>query len=218
VSSNGYLFYRLKNDAKLNDSLKIKLTQFAQYTFLSTLTSKEKDIDLEVKLIPIIDGKAEPENIAKRMVNGILEIPEKDSVSIFIKNSGTADVYFNILDLQPDGVINPILPKKGRDGVFLYTGGPAKMKIGPGQSINTFKDGGYKVKISPPYGMEIFKVFASSNVLDLESITTSKGSGQGEELKPMAQLLSNSFNGASARGATSEGTIFDVLFRIKPKL
>ncbi len=218
VSSNGYLFCRLKNDKNVNDTLQVKLTQFAQYSFLSTLTSKEKGIDLEVNLIPIIDGKADPENIAKRMVNGILEIPEGEYLALSITNKGTDAAYFNILDLQPDGIINPILPKKDKH-TRLYYGDlePAKLKISAGQTFTITPDN-YKVKISPPYGMEIFKVFASKAELDLESIATSKGTGARGGLTSMQLLLKTSYEGASARGETSEGTIFDVIFRIKPKL
>ena len=222
VSSNGYAFYKLKNDALLKDSLRIKLTQFAQYTFLSTLTSKEKDVDLEVKLIPIIDGKALTENIAKRMVNGILEIPVGESVAISITNKGKSEAFFNILDLQPDGVINPILPKKDRNGNYIGPGGPEDLKILSGQTI-IYPPDVYKVKIGPPNGMEVFKVFATCcQPLDMESIATSKApakieSGKRGALQSMEQLLKGSYEGASARGAGSEGTIFDVVFRITPK-
>jgi hypothetical protein len=223
VSANGYLFYKLKNDASLIDSLRIKLTQFAQYTFLVNLTSKERNVDLEVKLIPIIDGKAATENIAKRMVNGILEIPVGESVAISVSNKGTGEAYFNILDLQPDGLINPILPKKDRNGKYIGPGGPDDLKILPGQTI-IYPPDVYKVKIGPPNGMEIFKVFATCcQPLDMESIATSKTpakieSGKRGALQSMEQLLKASYEGSSTRGAGSEGTIFDVVFRIKPKL
>jgi hypothetical protein len=57
----------------------------------------------------------------------------------------------------------------------------------------------------------------------MESIATSKTpakieSGKRGALQSMEQLLKASYEGSSTRGAGSEGTIFDVVFRIKPKL
>lgn len=222
VSSNGYLFYRLKNDEKLKDSLQIKLTQFAQYSFLSTLTSKVKDIDLEVKLIPIIDGKADTANIAKRTVNGILEITEGEYIALSITNKGEKNAYFNILDLQPDGIINPILPKKvPKTDDYMGNLQPSKLMIPVGVT-KIINPNVYKIKIGPPYGMERFKIFASAEELDLEIIATSKGKETGPPGarggNSISLLLKNSYDGAAARGETSDGTIFDVMFRIKPKL
>ena len=60
--------------------------------------------------MPIINGKLDTTAIKNKMINNSFIANEGDTLTLKIKNTGMKDVYVNILDMQPDGTINPILP------------------------------------------------------------------------------------------------------------
>jgi hypothetical protein len=211
VASNGYVFAAVDHATTHMETLKEKLKQYAQYKFLKTLQTKEEGISVDVKLVPVINGTAELDNIQKRMVNGRLELLEGDTVKLYAKNTGIEKVYINILDMQPDGIINAILPNEKEDmhAVDLH--------LEPGKSTLFGK---YMIVIGPPYGTEVFKIFASSSEIDLEKIATSKGStARGGNLSVLESLVKDSFDGVASRGsspANANGTTSGIIFRIKP--
>lgn len=70
--------------------------------------------------------------------------------------------------------------------------------------------------------MEIFKIFASTEKIDLEDIATSKGEPTRGNFTVLEKLFKDSYNNA-ARGvetvslSSANGSTYNLLFRIKPK-
>ncbi|HRI19393.1 MAG TPA: caspase family protein [Panacibacter sp.] len=211
IAGNGYVFCTVKAGDKKD--LQEQVRRYAQYKFLQKLQITDPTANLDVKLIPFLNGKAEIAGADKKMVNGIFEINVGDSLLIWAKNKGKKAVYLNILDLQPDGIINPIFPNTITKPVIT----PEELKIEAGKEILFQR----KIIIGPPTGMEIFKIFVSETEINMEGIAKTKGASPRANLNVLERLLNNSYNIAS-RGADvqseqkAEGSTYDLLFRIKP--
>ncbi len=202
------------------DDIKNALKRFARYRYLQGLDFTEEGLEAEVSLVFLkADGQIDNAKINSRTVNGRLELIDGDVVHLKIINKGGKKLFINIVDIQPDGKINPILPKKSED-IF-----PDDCEIA-GHDTVLLKD--YKITIGLPEGEEIFKVFLSKDKLDLEDILTKRDDrasrGVGGALNNMAKVFAESDGDAiSTRGATGtvntnqNGSIFNLNFTIKSK-
>lgn len=205
VMSNGYVFQTVKIRPDNND-LKEKLQSYAQYKFLQGLDLGAEDIDVEVKLVPVINGKADTSSINTKIINGIYQYNVGDVLTLLINNKGSDPVFFNVLDLQPDGIIKSLLPRKELG--FL----PEHLTV-PG---GTSKLLNYKIKIGPPLGNEVFKIFVSRTMIDLEGLGT-RGNSRGN-LSAVERLVQNSY-GTAMRGGDhvreGDSKTYNLLFIIK---
>ncbi|MEJ7589635.1 MAG: caspase family protein, partial [Ferruginibacter sp.] len=215
VAFNGYLFDTVATNDSGLERLKEKLQRYSQYRFLKSLPEvKDPDIKIEVMLVPVIDGKADTGKINSKIVAGNYEYNIGDKMVIWVKNKGTQPFYFNILDMQPDGIINAVLPQK-REGI---TADDLKVE---GLSSHLFDK--YVISLTPPEGQEIFKIFASKDRIDLEDIATTRGASTRGNLSFLETLVKKSYDVAT-RGAgdvenvsNANGKIFNLLFRINPR-
>jgi hypothetical protein len=212
VSLNGFLFQTLKNSPTDSAGLKNILESYARYKFLQTLSATADGISLDVQLIPYFNGKADTSKIRERLINNNFVSYDGDKLLLRIRNTGTEDVWVNILDMQPNGVINPVLPDKSR-GIY-----PGDLKIVAG-GVNT----SYSVNISPPFGTEVFKIFASKSEINMEDIVTSKGAASrgGRPFSSLEKLVNKSYTisrgvDPDAANASAQATITDLVFLIKP--
>ncbi|HTB51790.1 MAG TPA: caspase family protein [Ferruginibacter sp.] len=213
IAGNGYLFKTIKNAVNDSTELKEDLQKYAQYKFLQSLQVNDPTVSFDVKLVPVINGRADTSKINSKMVNGVYEFREKDTVTLWIKNTGIEDAYINILDMQPDGIINPILPNRAQN---IY---PNELKLNAGSEY-MFPPQKYSLVIYPPYGTEVFKIFGSSTEIDLESITSTKGEGTRGNLSVLEGLVKNSYGTRGAQGTdvnNADGTTNNLLFRILPR-
>ena len=75
--------------------------------------------------------------------------------------------------------------------------------------------------VSPPYGTEVFKIFASEKEINVENITTSRGSSPNGVMTMIENLVNNSYR--ISRGISpitsgnAEATTSEFIFQIKPK-
>lgn len=205
IAANGYV-YKVVSSTSTTE-LKDAITGFAQYKLLQN-EIKNPDINFEVTLVPVVNGKPDTSLIQSKIVDGIYQFKEGDQVALWIKNNSARSVFFNILDMQPDGIINPILPNKK---VEIY---PRDLKVASGASIVGFRD--YILDIYPPYGLELFKVFVSFDEINMETIATTRGADARGNLNSFEALVKKSFGTRGADGTvkTSEGATFNVPFRI----
>ena len=205
IAANGYVYKVVSstNTAELKDAI----TGFAQYKLLQN-EIKNPDINFEVILVPVVNGKPDTSLIQSKIVNGIYQFKEGDQVALWIINNSSRSVFFNILDMQPDGIINPILPNKK---VEIY---PRDLKVASGASVVGFRD--YILDIYPPYGLELFKVFVSFDEINMETIATTRGAEARGNLNSFEALVKKSFTARGAGGSVkaSEGATFNVPFRI----
>lgn len=95
--------------------------------------------------------------------NGVVRIKAGTDVVVKFTNHNTKRVYFNILDLQPDGVINAIAPRTKKNIM------KEDLFVEPGET-KIFTS--FSVKINPPLGDEIFKIYVGKEAFDLQHLAT----------------------------------------------
>ncbi|NNJ54901.1 MAG: hypothetical protein HKP14_02145 [Bacteroidia bacterium] len=190
------------------------MSSYVQGKFLKELELSNPDYNIEMRLIPVKlgkGGKVDTLNILDKMdAGGIPQFSTKDTVLIELVNNSPFPVYFNVIDIQPDGVVNPLIPKRGQNA--------KDFRIGPGQSYTLNK----KIWFYPPYGTETFKVFASYQPIDFTPIFMTKGGSAGTRgnLKnELEKLFADSYSmsrGADigALSSNTDACTFSYIFKI----
>lgn len=161
------------NYAELVETLKA----FSRGTYMKNLELTDPRYNVVFEFIPVryevladdsykVTDTLKIEDISD---NGRMFFKESDQIAILIKAShiGTNDAYFSVIDIQPDGGINGILPAE--DPTLKQN--PEDFRIKAGQS---FIVPGSFVTFQAPYGMEVFKLFASKEPIDFTPILTKK--------------------------------------------
>ncbi len=215
VASNGYLFSEVTSALNNIEELKTKLKQYLQHQFLLGAQAKTEGISMEVKLVPVVNNKADTTLLETKKVNGIYEFTEGDEVTLSIRNTGKKLAYVSVIDLQPDGIINAILPSNKKGNYNL----PDSLKFMANNATYVFDPNSFKIRLNKPYGTEVFKVFVSEKEINLKDIANSKGEPGGRgNLTVLESMLKDSYQGAHTRGnEPADGTISEIIFRIKPK-
>ncbi len=208
ISSTGVTFDTITNASKDTAGLKSKIKAYIQYSFLRDMNVQDNEAELEVKLLPVINGKPDTTYINSDAAS----FAAGDKLMIWVNNKSRTNLYVNILDIQPNGVINPILPNNSQRIA-------AEDLLIPAGSSFLFKN--YVITIEPPFGKEIFKVFASADKIDLEDIANNRGEGKRGNLHPFEMLVKKSY---STRGveedqniSNANGSSYNLFFDIKPK-
>lgn len=216
--------FSLSDTATMKETLK----KFDRFQYLQNLKFNEQGLSANVELVFLDDKKQiDFAKTASRTKMTGLELQEGDEVYLKITNTGDKRFYINIVDIQPDGKINPIMPNKKLKDKDGY---PAPIRaedclVDKGDSILLTN---LTIKIWPPFGEETLKVFLSGEKLDLEDILAddsndSQSRGKGGVLNNMAKIFKNSkVNPVGSRGTDTKvntaqnGTIFSVGFTIVP--
>lgn len=212
IASNGSLFATVKHANASTGLLDPEIQRYLQYRYLRDLNIYNDNVTVEIKMLPFINGLVD----STYMNNGLISNPvfqAGEQFVLWVYNPGLDDVYFNILDIQPDGVINKVFPDKGKN---IY---PADLRIAP---RSAFLFSRYPVTVGPPFGTEIFKIFVSNQKIDLEEIANTKGSGTRGNLTVLENLVKTSYH-AGTRGVegagtgNADGSCFNMSFQITPK-
>jgi len=147
----------------------------AQVNLLKKINQKDKEIQVSFELIK----EGQPCH----------SFTVGDSFHFRLVNKGEKKAYYNILDIQPNNIINPILP-----GV-LRTSDECIIESGDTILIPE------SFRISPPYGKEVMLLIASHEPLNLEFITRTKGGGANANQNPFELLYKESFSQLRSKGA-----------------
>ncbi|MBU0763622.1 MAG: DUF4384 domain-containing protein, partial [Bacteroidetes bacterium] len=190
------------------------IRNYAQSMFIRKISLKDSDYYMEMELLP---ARITREN-GKIKISDTLSFPDSCTIPevkieeyalLKVWNKGDKDCYFSIIDIQPDGIINSILPdgKKFSKELFLKRG---QVLIIPDFYLQFFE----------PTGTEVFKVFATESPLNLEPLISSKGTDSRGGHHPLEQVIKSSYQ--RTRGgrpghlsSDSAGSTFDYLFRIR---
>jgi hypothetical protein len=206
INATGLTFDTIKNASKDTSGLKNKIKAYLRYTFLKDVNVTDAGANLEVKLLPVINGK--PDTSFIHLNDTSFSVGEQ--FVLWVNNKSKKSLYVNILDLQPDGTINAILPNKSQrmfaDDLLI-----------PGESSFLFKN--YPITVYPPCGKEIFKIFASDDKIDLEDIAGNRGEGKRGNLRPFERLVNRSYNlrgGSGEPFSNSNGSSYNLYFDITP--
>ncbi len=225
VFQNGFSFSKNEN----MDLLKAALKRFDRFRYLKGLMISEPGLSAKVQLVFIDDkGNIDSAKLQSRTHLGRLELKEEDKVYLRIINNGNKQFYINIVDIQPDGYINAILPNKNvkdkNGNPYPITWENCLVK-----KYDTLLLIDLTIEITKPFGAETFKVFLSTSPLDLEDILTTKDVGEAKTKRGILNELEKVFvnaniNEAGKRGAVGvkvnadqDGTVFSLNFEILPK-
>ncbi len=193
-----------------------KITRFLQGKFIKDLKLYDPSIQVELILEPVLVVNRRVVDTlpqAGYMKDGMLHFKDGDQVRLKLVNKGSADAYITIVDIEPSGKMNVLVPnpRKGEN--------PTDFKIAAG---STHIIDGKFVTIRKPSGLETFKVIASHSPLNLGPIIDSGGEMEhrGTE-KAVESLFRNSYK-ASTRGGDmgellpdAEANTSSVVFKIE---
>jgi hypothetical protein len=188
IASNGMLYGTINK--KDIDSV---LLGYAQAKFIRELNVKDSTVKVEMEFVPYkIDenGNYIKLDIKDYLKNGIPEFDTTVVLHIKIKNKGKKDAYFNIIDIQPNGVINAVFPSMFSDKYV----NPESFLIKAGKEwlIDDFD-----ITLSYPYGKEVYKVFGSRGKIDLGFIISSKGSTKKGNVEDIEMLFKKTYDPGS---------------------
>lgn len=148
--------------------LKKHISTYAQGKFLKELEISNPDYNVELQLIPVkIQGREIVDTLFVKDfqdAGGLMQFVPGDKTILCIKNHGSFDVYFNIIDISEDGTVTAVMPdpNKSED--------PKNFKIKAGQTYYVPRK---VIGFGPPYGTETFKIFASYEPINFAPILRS---------------------------------------------
>ncbi|RZL50617.1 MAG: DUF4384 domain-containing protein [Pedobacter sp.] len=219
VASNGFPFANL---ASATDTAELRkaINRYAQYQLIQNLVVKDTTVMAQVKLVKVTNGKPDEKLMAAKFQDLSYEFNEGDTIMLWVKNPGKRDIYVNILDIQPNGQINSMLPNTAIDKPIVAS----ELRVAAGQT-RTFPE--YIIVLAPPLGTEIFKVFVTTKEINVEGLATPESEqvktrsagimAMGEFEKLMVKTNDFKTRGAQVSVKPTDGSVFNVLFRIKAK-
>lgn len=172
-TSDGYRLDSIKLSADLpiskstaNKFLR-KIRSYLQGMFIKKMDMEAPDIKVSFKLVRVddIESGMTVENIPtiQNDPGGVKRIAVGTQIQILVHNEGIKPAFFTLLDLQPDNMINPLLPDDHTTA--------EELRILPGQKILLSN----RWVIGEPYGQEMFKLISSSKPIDLKSTLGTRG-------------------------------------------
>ena len=200
------------------------LKAFARGAYMKNLELSDPKYKVVFEFIPVRyielpDGSSKITDtltIGDITVDGVVVIDTEKPIGIIIKvsNIGENDAYYSIIDIQPDGRINGILPAEDKD----MKQSPEDFKIKAGQS---FIAPGSFVRFYPPVGLEVFKLFASKEPIDFTPVLTKKTKTR-SYTSQLENLFADGYKSATRGGVTNkvrsssmESSTTDVGFEIR---
>ncbi|MBL7852795.1 MAG: caspase family protein [Cyclobacteriaceae bacterium] len=178
-----------------------RIQNFAQGKMFKALNLESSDYDVRItRVIPSSTNKITDTLSYKTLVDkgNFVNVPGGTYIFLELTNWGDKVAYYNIVDIEPSGKINALLPRVQADGVQPPV---TELMLNPGQK----KVIPYAIRISPPYGNEVFKVIATGQAFDLASTIKAPTAATRGGGNPIQQLVGKSFNSSfSTRGADAE--------------
>lgn len=151
------------SDPKLTAKLSSLLEREAKWRIIRSLEnhSGNSTISIEMRAVPItVSPTGRVLDVPKDRRKSTFaegQLSEGDRIALEIRNLGTADAYITIVDLLSDGSLFQLYP---------YRFVPTNDRISPDGKWHRLS--GHHFKITPPYGLEVFKVIATKQRLDLQ--------------------------------------------------
>lgn len=200
-----------------NDMNKVRasIEDYNRYLFLQRLENKLEDYRVEIEIIPLNGNGIADTNLQKqKYATGIPEFEDGDEVIFKLTNPGDLAVYVSVLDLQPNGIINSLVPDINK-GIT-----PEDLRVPPHSSITLSKA---QITIGEPFGKEILKVFAAIEKMPgLEALATTrdatpKGGGMfNSSFERFFQNVNKGTRGCKL-SIDPDGTVFSYPFMIVSK-
>ncbi len=183
-----------------------KIGAYGRAAYLRNLNMKNEELNVVFEFVPIEYKKAEGNNnaIIKDLpvktikdASGNIVFQHDDRYNLRIINNGQERLYYNILEIQPDNLVNVLFPGANQQASDCF--------ISPGDTVRLTKI----FKISPPDGMNVIKLVAAKAPLNLRQVFVAQGSSRGNTAKPtnpFEKLMDgiNRTEGVQSRGSGEE--------------
>ncbi len=185
----------------LKDDIMATLNNYAQGKIIKDLDFYDENYDVILELIPVKaeiyeDGTFEIIEYLDEesmLQNDIPSFSTSNMAVIRVTNYGTRKAFFNIIDIQPDGFINPVIPTvNDTDGREYYLDGGESAVL-----KNTL------VMFGPPYGNEIFKLIATDKAFNLSATIQQHGNATRGGSNIFESALQVGQTGKNTRGAST---------------
>jgi hypothetical protein len=189
----------------------------SRWRMIATLERRDPRIEIDVRLVPVHvtrDSRgavtaATAVPVTPRKAGGLPVMEIGDSFMVELRNRGTLSAYVTVLDLSPDGTINPIWPHPGvgRNVQENRLRGAADPERAEWVRIPL----PYVFGVGPPAGNEIIKVIATETPTDFTPLLTASsaqaGGSRGEQTAtatPLGRLLASAARGTRSARLSSE--------------
>ena len=208
-----YTFDTIRPGKPYADELNKAIQRYTQFTFLKSYEIKDPKFNVSVRLIPYVNKQPDTSLLSAKQRNGIYEYNVGDKFVVEITNHSPNRIYFNIVDIEPTGKINPIMPRTDSDPKKLIKKEELFVEGNKTQIFDSFP-----ITIYPPIGDEIFKFFVSNKALDMEYIAATRGENSRNMSSDLDRVFKNSFK-PSSRGefGSKDGSVFNLNFIILPE-
>jgi hypothetical protein len=201
-------------------ALKKILVTYGQSKFLKNLSLSSQNARIEMQLVPV--ESTEPGN-GSYEITKVLD-SEQDTVSrlfsendkflIKVVNKGSQKAYYNIVAIQPDSKIIPVVPNSSDNAdVNSFYLNPGESRILRDPLLNGFY---------APYGTEMLKLFATLSPIDLFPIVDAQGSiptRSGRRKNPIEMVLEDYYTSSRGPGlsrVSDTGSTFEYVYTIVP--
>jgi len=194
-----------------------RLKVYARASYFRKLEMRGSALNVDFEIVPIRRDprtEMEAETIpidSKRDALGNLHFQNGDAFRFRIINRGNKAAYFTVMDIMPDNNFETLIPGP--------TETPQECRIGPGQTIDVANL--YTFKIGPPAGVEMFKLIATEQPVDLRPIVRgiyTRGANDSPLEKLMGQVFSDDAiktrGGSAANSAAGAMHVYSTTFII----
>jgi hypothetical protein len=202
-----------------------KITGYGRAAYLRNLNMKNEELNVVFEFIPIDYKRAEGNNnaIIKDLpansikdASGNISFQHNDRYNLRVVNNGQERLYYNILEIQPDNLVNVLFPASNQQ--------PTDCFINPGDTVRLTRI----FRIGPPDGMNVIKLVAAKAPLNLRQVFAAQGVSRGDAPKPnnpFEKLMQgiNLADGVQTRGSGEETiqpdavNIYSIPYKIVPK-
>jgi len=165
-SSQGDFFYRTyykdtfytigKQDINSDNAISLhnRILKYIRYEFIKNVQMIDEDYWVNLRACNFCTDEYKKVMFQEGICSPKKEFEAGDKYVLEISNLGTKPAYFMILDIQPNGIIQPIMPYKEITKEECY--------IKPNSTITL----SLKYQVAPPYGKDILKIFSSDKPID----------------------------------------------------
>lgn len=213
------------NSDDLYTFLAAKIGAYGRAAYLRNLNMKNEELNVVFEFVPVDYKKAEGNNNAiikdlpvstMKDASGNIVFQHNDRYNLRIINNGQERLYYNILEIQPDNLVNVLFPASNQQATDCF--------INPGDTVRLTRI----FRIGPPDGINVIKLIAAKTPLNLRQVFMAQGGTRGGVTKPsnpFEKLMDgiNKTEGIQTRGSGEETiqpdavNIFSVPYKIVPK-
>jgi len=212
-------------ESQLAAFINSRVAAFGRAAYLRNLNMKNEELNVVFEFVPIDYKKAEGNNnaVIKDLplksitdASGNIVFQHNDRYNLRIINNGQERLYYNILEIQPDNLVNVLFPASNQQPMDCF--------INPGDTVRLTRI----FRIGPPDGMNVIKLVAARSPLNLRQVFAANGLSRGDAPKPnnpFEKLMQgiNQTDAIQTRGSGEETiqpdavNIYSVPYKIVPK-